>query len=997
LKCDFALIAVLSNMVLKGININNISSLSARHNTFLLACKLRKSIMQHPLWDKSVLMNAFPMPLRVIVVVLLSFVLLLIGILNLRDRASWIYSTDEIFWMESGTGLIASEVDPGGSGSRAGIHTGDHLLSINQQSVYSLSSYYYVLDQLDPNSYVAYTLLRNNVPVSVKFQLGSRASLTPKDGLRTLLAFLHLGIGFFVLIRGARLPRTFHFYLICLAAFVVYLYSWTTKLSSLDWWVYGLSILAFLFLPALFVHFCMRFPVDAVIGQNRALLLYAPGIALGLLQGFWITGHLASIGLPRTIRSSGILDHIHYVYFATGFLVGGILLLRRRLAACDLIVRQQMKWISYGALAGIVPFTLIYILPVLFGIHATFAMESSLLFLGFIPLCMGYALIHYRLMDVETIVRRSFAYFIASSLLMAVYLVFIFVIGRSLQWIAPQANFMIICLAALAIALLFAPLRNTVQSGLDRLFYKEQFEDRAGLLEFARTLSSEISLMPLSRSILERISKTFQVDKVAMFLSDPSHKGFFRPTYGLGLTLSATPQLYREDDLVDRDASIRPVNLQFGENLLHRAHPDLVKEGLYYLQDLKFRDRTVGIIVLGQLPKDKHFSTEDLDLLSALARYAAIALENANLFGFAETKALELERMKAYTENIIESINVAVLALDSGGRITSCNRSFEELFHTSRKQVVGSQIENLLTADIIASIQNVTGIQGWELKSPANIFKLYFENRQGDRLIMNLSLIPLLAAAGLNTGLLMVLDNITEKVWLEDQLLQAEKLSSIGLLAAGIAHEVNTPIAGISSYTQMLLKETPDSDKHKSILEKIEKQTFRAAEIVNGLLNFSRLNGSEFEDININQLIQDSLSLLEHQMELNHVHIAPQLDQSLPPVYGNWGKLQQVFINLFMNARDAMPAGGELAIKTGMNESMVIVDVTDTGTGISEENVKRIYDPFFTTKTTGKGTGLGLAVTYGIIQEHGGRIFVDSVPGKGTHFRLKLPTRRNLS
>ena len=235
------------------------------------------------------------------------------------------------------------------------------------------------------------------------------------------------------------------------------------------------------------------------------------------------------------------------------------------------------------------------------------------------------------------------------------------------------------------------------------------------------------------------------------------------------------------------------------------------------------------------------------------------------------------------------------------------------------------------------------------------------------------------------------MDDITRKVQLEDQLMQAEKLSSLGLLAAGIAHEVNTPITGISSYTQMLLKETPESDRRKRVLEKIEKQTFRAAEIVNGLLNFARMNGSEFKALDVNNLIHESLSLLEHQLRQNHIQIESEYDRSLPHVYGNGGKLQQVFINLFLNARDAMPSGGALSVKTGMNDSMVMVDIWDTGVGISQENIKRIYDPFFTTKTTGKGTGLGLAVTYGILQEHGGRIFVDSSPGTGTHFKIKLP------
>ncbi len=428
-------------------------------------------------------------------------------------------------------------------------------------------------------------------------------------------------------------------------------------------------------------------------------------------------------------------------------------------------------------------------------------------------------------------------------------------------------------------------------------------------------------------------------------------------------------------------------------NRLHRINPRLAGSGLHYAQELRLRGRRIGIIALGQLPGDKHFSSEDIDLLSALSGYAAIALENANLYRSVETKAHELERLKIYTENIIESINVAVLALDLNGNVTSCNRAFEELYHVRRDQVRGVGIETLLARDVIESMHNAAGSTGWDLKSTANIFKLFLENRRGEKLIVNLSIIPLLDSMDMNSGCLIVMDDITAKVRLEDQLLQVEKLSSIGLLAAGIAHEVNTPITGISSYTQMLLKQTAETDIRKPILEKIEKQTFRAAEIVNGLLNFARLNGSEFKDLDLNQLIHESLSLLEHQLRQGHVHIDPHLDETIPLVYGNSGKLQQVFINLFLNARDAMTSGGDLVIRTSMNDTMVMVDIRDTGVGISEENIKKIYDPFFTTKSTGRGTGLGLAVTYGIIQEHGGRIFVDSTPGQGTHFRLKLPTR----
>lgn len=173
---------------------------------------------------------------------------------------------------------------------------------------------------------------------------------------------------------------------------------------------------------------------------------------------------------------------------------------------------------------------------------------------------------------------------------------------------------------------------------------------------------------------------------------------------------------------------------------------------------------------------------------------------------------------------------------------------------------------------------------------------------------MNLALVPLSNPD--ERGVLLVMDDITEKAALEDQLLQAEKLSSLGLLAAGIAHEINTPITGISSYAQMLLQQTGATDRRRPMLEKIEKQSFRASEIVNSLLNFSRLSGSAFHPVDVNRLIADCLALLRHQFERSGIRVEADLEESLPPVYGNTGKLQQVFVNLFLNARDAMPSGG---------------------------------------------------------------------------------------
>jgi signal transduction histidine kinase len=268
------------------------------------------------------------------------------------------------------------------------------------------------------------------------------------------------------------------------------------------------------------------------------------------------------------------------------------------------------------------------------------------------------------------------------------------------------------------------------------------------------------------------------------------------------------------------------------------------------------------------------------------------------------------------------------------------------------------------------------------------------------RFLVNVAAVPLRAADATGdtpptvTGTIIILEDVTARVHLEEQLQISEKMASIGLLAAGVAHEVNTPLTGISSFTQMLLDGADPSDPKTKLLEKIERQTFRAAKIVNGLLNLSRPaapGSSELAPVDLNTVINDVLALLEHQFELGKIKVRRELATPSPVVLGVEHKLQQVFLNLFLNARDAMPKGGWLSIRTAADADRMIAEVSDTGSGIPSEQLSRIYDPFFTTKATGQGTGLGLSITYGIVREHNGSINCDSVIGQGTRFTITLP------
>src|SRR6202522_663229 len=277
----------------------------------------------------------------------------------------------------------------------------------------------------------------------------------------------------------------------------------------------------------------------------------------------------------------------------------------------------------------------------------------------------------------------------------------------------------------------------------------------------------------------------------------------------------------------------------------------------------------------------------------------------------------------------------------------------------SPQEAVGQNLRDILPAEFVSEFLRLKDEPGVH-----NLYRFRLQTRSGETRCANVAIAPLVSRNFEVVGRIVLVDDITERMELEAQLAQADKLSSIGLLAAGVAHEVNTPLAVISSYTQMLAKQVRGDERVAPLLDKITQQTFRASEIVNGLLNFSRTSGSEFKELNLNEVIADTLKLLEHQFHTSQVQLETSLEEDLPPILGNPGKLQQVFLNLFLNAKDAMAAGGKLRIETQVN-GHVAVDVIDTGSGISTEHMQRIYDPFFTTKSTvgpgqRRGTGLGL-------------------------------------
>lgn len=230
----------------------------------------------------------------------------------------------------------------------------------------------------------------------------------------------------------------------------------------------------------------------------------------------------------------------------------------------------------------------------------------------------------------------------------------------------------------------------------------------------------------------------------------------------------------------------------------------------------------------------------------------------------------------------------------------------------------------------------------------------------------------------------------------EEQIVQAEKLATVGQLAAGVAHEINNPLGGILLYANLLIESTPADDPRRQNMQRIVTQATRAREIVRGLLDFARQTPPRIERADLNRIVTDVLALLERHPQFQIVQV--RLEESPVPLWVQVDvpKIQQVFVNILMNAVEAMREGGTLTVRCGFSErgGFCRVAITDTGCGIPPENIPLLFDPFFTTKEVGKGIGLGLAISYGIVKQHRGDIEVQSTLGSGTTFRVLLPVER---
>jgi PAS domain S-box-containing protein len=923
-----------------------------------------------------------------VVFTLLTVTAVVFAWINFQKEREFSTPTDGVWWVESHGQLRAQRVDPLGPGDRGGIKLDDALVSVGGNPVHNNGDVARQMYRSGIWTKLSYGLKRDNVSVDVPVIL-QPVDKSLNQGLR-LIALVYLCVGVYVLLRRWTAPKSGHFYLFCLVSFIFYSFKFTGKLNQFDWTIYWSNVVAGMLQPAMFLHFSLSFPERKAFVQRRSWILplvYLPGF---LLLSLWVLLVKAAEPSGRLLWN---LDRMQMAYVAVFFLAATCVLWDTYLRARTPIVRQQMKWVTRGTFLAVVPFTVFYVIPFLYGRGPTAAMKISVLSLVFLPLTFGYAIVRYRLMDVDLIFKRGMAYTIAAGTIAAVYFAAVGATAELFHKNFPSTGPGGLIVAIVVTSVLFNPIKNWTQERIDKFFYRKRYDYRKTLIEFGRELSSERDLGKMLEAILERIQRTLLVDRMAVFLADADKPGFvlakssgFAQPGWLNLSFLSSQRPEFAEGHLFYDNTHQAVREE------PSAQETIAALDLNYYIPCTVMKRTIAMLGLGKTSDGDFLSSEDVELLETLAGYIGIALQNAQLYASLEEKVQEYERLKEFNENIVESINVGVFAVDLQDKVESWNSQMEVMYGLLRASAIGKSILNVLPSAFCEEFFRVRDNPGIH-----NLYKFRLGTTAGDTRVVNVAIAPLISKDFRVVGRLVIVDDITERIDLEAQLAQSDKMSSIGLLAAGVAHEVNTPLAVISSYAQLLAKQLQGDEKRSELLDKITKQTFRASEIVNNLLNFSRTSGTEFGNVDLNRIIQDTLALLEHQFKTARIRVVGELQPSLPHIHGNQGKLQQVFLNLFLNAKDAMPQGGTLTVRTAYDQG-VSASVIDTGTGIAPEHIHRIYDPFFTTKSRpkqgGSGTGLGLAVTYGIIQEHAGKIRVESSPGAGTSFLMEFPMSR---
>ncbi len=850
-----------------------------------------------------------------------------------------------------------------------GIRPGDRILLVDGVEVPSVRRLRARLGRAPESELV---ILRGDAVVRVAYRRPPLDVDWPYLALASIGA-IYFGIGIYTLWRTREGTL---FFLWCLASAVLYVDSPVFPLDRTGRAIFLADQLARLLVPPLTLHLFVSIARGRTAKVGPWLpWIYLPAVLLaGVHFSLAIPGPWSGWWYP-SLDGLRLLDRLELVHLA-GMAVAALEVLRRRLREVeDWEARRQLLWLLIGAAAGYAPFLVAYGLPTVLGLRLPeVATLLAVLPLAAVPVAFAYSVLRYRLWDLGPMLRTGISYGLTFLIAIAGFSLVHGLAERLLPEPLELARQFASFAGAAMVVGLAIPVRRGIYGALERLEYGSAHSRRQALARLGGELLRERRLDRLTEALVRELTAGLELERVGLWVE---RRGCWTAVSGVPAELQELPSA--EIPLLLEGKPFRRIRAEGLPGEQATLEQQLFRAGFRYLFAMEVHGQQVGFLATGLRRGGQPLDSRDVELARGLLVPAALAIENARLLAEVQEQLEQVERMQREQEGILESSPAGIAVVDPEGRIVTANEALARAVGRTRDELLGEAFAGLLP--------------GLRIPDPSEPpLELTAWDARGRKRWLQLSAAPLRGAEAAALRVVVVQDQ-SERVALAQALEERERLASLGMLAAGVAHEVNTPLTGISSYAQMLLADTTPDDPRRATLEKIERQTFRASRIVNALLDFARQPVAERQRVNLGELVHEVRELLGERAQKAQATIYLETPPEPVHVHGSPSELQQVLTNLLANAIDATAAAppGEIRVRLSLDGLTAVVDVEDNGPGLPEELLDGLFRPFFSTKRASGGTGLGLAISLKIAERHGGRLQAQRRPEGGSRFRFTLP------
>ncbi len=768
-----------------------------------------------------------------------------------------------------------------------------------------------------------------------------------------------------------------------LALSLIYLFSPIGRWHAIDWIFWLLDRLGFALAPAALIHWALSWGHRPLLPTWRLTRKIWPILWFSLHLAFAFTGLFGiwdlwspsyRIMFHRILWADWALLALAAM-IAVGFGLTGI----PRLRGTE---KSRLQLITGSLVLAYLPSTLVLIPLLLQGGGQPWS-TLAVLFHPILPLGLAIAVTRYR-WDVEHLFRSGLINISLMLGLGAMYSVIFGLIHWAFQNDTLAQIFMMSLIATIPGIFAYPILRDWMSQAVDRYYFGARSRPRE---ELERMLWRDLNILPIE-SWLTRMLSLLNPALETQWTNVLLYAGPGEPSW---ITAATPPAFIRElVEHVDNRATSTPgIGRPVRPGIVRIAGPSVT---VYRIECPVDTELKAVFYLMWNYP-DHWLGRDDVELLTRLQKRVTLALQNFRLFNEVQQRAEILENLQRFQYTVIHALDVGILLTDLDHRtILLSNRTVGRWLNTTPEAMENQSLLDFFPDFFVQKVRQYFDTLSARPESGLPLLKAYLHNPQGRTILLQITRRTIEVPVGDQTvaGYLYVMEDITRQHQLEQQLIQSEKLSSIGLLAAGIAHEINTPLTGIASYTQMLLQKDFDENTRR-LLGRIHDLSDQMKQIVQTLLDMAQPQRQTEQVVVLQEVVQRALRLLNPHLKNTHVDIKLDLDEQPVRVFGNEAQLHQVLSNLILNARDAMPEGGTLSIRVYADPPWAILTIRDTGIGMDEQTRNRIFDPFFTTKAGKGGTGLGLTITYHLVRQAGGRIEVESAPGEGTTFRVQIP------